>query len=172
MYPEPISVISACENMTRKNELLTGYDAAWSREWESLQSVLKNLTEEEARYQHPAYSDEPPEDGHPPAGTVLWHLIHLPHCYRHYVNVIRQRPAKPDDPPPPESNSVEEAIANLLLDRADLRDAIAELSEEQLDEKLYYGGTVADLVRGSVRHNAWHAGQIAVARRLYRMRGR
>ncbi|MDP4200903.1 MAG: DinB family protein [Bacteroidota bacterium] len=158
--------------MTRKIELLTAYDAAWDREWESLQSVLKHLTEEEARYQHPAYSEEPLEDGHPPAGTVLWYIVHLPHCYRHYADIIRQRPNKPEDPHPPESNSVEEALANLQHDRTELRNTIATLSEEELDEKLYYGGTVPDLVRGTVRHDAWHAGQIAVARRLYRMRGR
>ncbi len=158
--------------MTCKDEMLASYDAAWDREWESLQSVLKNLTEEEARYQHPSYSGEPHEPGLPPPGSIYWHLVHLPHCYRHYVNIIRSRPAEPAEVPPPASQSVEEAIANLLLDRADLRDAIAELSEEQLDEKLYYGGTVVDLVRGTVRHDAWHGGQIAVARRLYRTRDR
>lgn len=158
--------------MTRKDELLTSYDAAWSREWESLQSVLKNLTEEESRYQHPAYAEESLEDGYPPAGSVLWYLIHLPHCYRHYVNIIRERPAKPNVPATPESNTLEQAIANLLHDRAVLRDTIAMLTEDELDEKLYYDGTVADLVRGTVRHDAWHGGQIALARRLYRTRDR
>ncbi len=156
--------------MTCKEELLASFDEAWSDAWESLESVTKNLTEEEALYQHPSYSDVPLEEGHPPSGTVLWHLVHLAHCYRHYCNVIRERPAQPADPPVPEAHSVQEALDNLRHYRLELRNTIAALTEEELEDKLYHEKSIAKFARAIVRHDAWHGGQIAVARRLFRSR--
>jgi hypothetical protein len=156
--------------MTGKEELLAEFDQVWSHPWESLEAILKDVSEKEAWYQHPIYSKEEREEGHPPSGTILCHLVHLGQCYRWYKSWIISRPDKPTEVLPPEARSLEEGIANVKICRDELRECISSLSEEQLIEKLYGGKTVVELARASVRHDAWHGGQIAVARRLYRMR--
>jgi hypothetical protein len=156
--------------MTQKDELLAAYDAVWSADWESLWSVLPKVTEEEAHFQHPIYSDVEREEGHPPSGTIMWHLVHLSHCYRWYKLVIEQRPNTPEDPGPPPGATLAEAIESLKKYRDELRETIANVPEEALEEKLYYDKPVVALCRSTVRHDAWHASQIAVARRLYKHR--
>ncbi|HET6400349.1 MAG TPA: DinB family protein [Candidatus Kapabacteria bacterium] len=156
--------------MTRKEEILAAFDDAWGYKWESLESVLNGITEEAAAYQHPIYSEVEREEGYPPAGTILWHLVHLAHCYRHYAGTIEQRPKEREEMPVPEANSLAEAISNLKRYRAELQSAIASVPEDRLDDEVFDYDTVAYLVRMIVRHDAWHASQIAVAKRMYRMR--
>lgn len=156
--------------MTQKDELLAAYDDVGNHPWESLAMALKPVTEEEAWFQHPAYSDVEQEEGHPPSGTILWHLVHLAHCYIWYKAAIEQRPNKPNEVQPPHASSLAEAIQNLQHHRAALRDTIAAVDEKQLEEPLYYGKPILALVRSTVRHDAWHASQIVMARRLYLMR--
>jgi hypothetical protein len=157
--------------MTRKEEMLAAYDDAWSWRWESLTAALNGISEEEAAYQHPIYSDVEREVGHPPSGSILWHVVHLAHCYRYYVSTIERRPEAPEAFPPPEAHLLAEAISNLKQYRVELRNAIASVKEEELDDAVSDYKTVAQLARMTVRHDAWHASQIVVARRLYRMRG-
>lgn len=158
--------------MTRLAELLAAFDDAWDAElnWESLGGLVKNLTEEEAWFQHLVYSDVPQEPGHPPSGTIMWHLVHLAHCYRWYKLAIEQRPNMPAEIDPPSASTLQEAIENLKLYRDELRAAIASLPDSALDEMLYYKRPVITLARSTVRHDGWHGGQIAVAKRLYRNR--
>ncbi len=157
--------------MTSKSELLAAFDAAWDHPWESLSEAIKGVTEEEAIYQHPAYASEPNEDGYPPKGTIFWHLVHLAYCYRRYRSGIERRPdPASNEITPTIVMTLAETIADVNIARDQLRDALENLSQDSLEEKLHYGMRVIDLARSSVRHDAWHAGQIAVARRLYRMR--
>ena len=155
--------------LTSKEELLASFDAVWSHPWESVESILKDVSEEEVWYQHPIYSKEEREVGHPPSGSILWHIVHLGQCYRWYRSWIISRPNKPTEVLPLEAQSLVEGIANVKLCRDELRDCLSSLSEDQLSEKLYGGKMVIDLARASIRHDAWHGGQIAVAKRLYRM---
>lgn len=154
--------------MTSKEELLASFDQVWSHPEESVELALKGVTEEEAWYQHSAYVKEEREDNHPPSGSILWHLVHLGHCYRWYKAIIISRPDKPTEPSPPEAKSLDEGIANVKVCHDELRDCLLSLSEDQLSEKLYSGKTVIELARASIRHDAWHGGQIAVAKRLCR----
>ena len=156
--------------MTRKEELLAAFDDAWSHKWESLEGALKGVSEEEAVYRHDSYADEPPEEGYPPAGTILWHLVHLAHCYRNYAVRIEHRPHQQEDVPAPPADSLSEAIGNLKRYRMELRAAIEHVPEAALEEKLPAGEPVASFVRSVVRHDAWHAAQIVVVRRLWRTR--
>ena len=162
--------LSEGNGMTGKEELLASFDDVLSNKWDSIESILKGISEEEVLYQNPVYSKEEREVGHPLSGTILWHIVHLADCYQWYKGKIISRPEKPVQLPPPEVQNLAEGITNLKLHRTELRDCISSLSEDQLGEKLYDGKTVSDLARASVRHDAWHGGQIAVARRLYRMR--
>ena len=52
---------------SNKEELLASFNAVWSHPWESVESILKDVSEEEAWYQHPIYSKEEREAGHPPS---------------------------------------------------------------------------------------------------------
>lgn len=156
--------------MTRKDELLAAFDDAWDHKWESVSYALNGVTEDEAIYQHPAYRDVPLEDGYPPAGTIMWHLVHLAHCYVNYTARIQSRPNEPEELPPPIYELLSDAIQNLRVVRSVFRETIETLTEEGLDDRLYYGTPVIDLARSTVRHDVWHASQIAVARRLYKHR--
>ncbi len=157
--------------MTRKDELLIAFDDAQTHAWESIEYAIKDLTDEEALYQHPAYGDVTPEGGHPPAGTALWHLVHLQNCYDYYNLGIRSRPNKPEEIGTTGAATVAEAVAKLKWSRNELRRSVAALSEEQLDEALGSGRTVIELVRASIRHDAWHSGQVVMSRRLWQNRG-
>ena len=156
--------------MTRKEEMLAAFEDAWSYKWESLESVLDGITEEEAAYQHSVYSEAEREEGYPLAGTIMWHLVHLAHCYRHYANAIERRLTPHEELPVPNADSLAEAISNLKRYRAQLRNAIVSVPEDQLDDEVFGYDTVAHLVRLTVRHDAWHGSQIAVVKRMYRMR--
>ena len=98
--------LSQGKGMTSKEELLAAFDAVWSHPWESVESILKDVSEEEAWYQHPIYSKEERKAGHPPSGSILWHIVHLGHCYRWYKAMILLRPDKPTEPPPPPNPKV------------------------------------------------------------------
>jgi len=156
--------------MIRKDELLAGFDDVWNHRWESFEVTLKDITEEEANFQHEAYRDAEPYPDEPPAGTIMWHLIHFAQCYEHYTNMIKARPVRPEDPPPPQASSFDEGLALVRRNREVLRAAIDGVRDDALDEKVGNGDTVAMFVRMITRHDAWHLGQIAVARRLYRTR--
>jgi hypothetical protein len=154
--------------LTAKEELLAAYDDALSYQWESLDAALRDVSENEAWYQDPAYLGEPAGDGYPPAGTILWHVVHLAHCYRSYrLNVI-ERPNKVVDPPTPVASSLAEAIANLRQYRSELRETIAALRDEQLAEPLQNYESISEQMRMMIRHDAWHGGQISMIKRLHR----
>lgn len=160
--------------MTRKDEILAAFDDAWDAElnWESLGGILQNISEEEAAFQHPIYSDVAQEVGFPPNGTILWHIAHLTHCYRWYKAAIEERPNTPADFDPIPLADLQSSIRDLKRCRDEFRETIASLPDEALDEMLYYKRPAITLARSTVRHDAWHASQIAVAKRLYRMRER
>ena len=156
--------------ITRKEELLASFDAVWTRRWERLDVILKDITEEEAGYQSPVYAGETQWPGEKLPGTVLWFLQHLAQCYINYREEIENRPQEMPDPPAPPADTVAQALESLYKYRSELRELITRLSEEDLDEKISSGSSVIEILRMMIRHDAWHTGQIAVARRLYRMR--
>ena len=154
--------------MTQKEELLTAFDEAWSFKWESIESVLNDISDEEALYQHPSYSNLQQEESHPPPGTILTLLVHLADCYGYYRALIIHRPEMLNVPPPLEAGNMKVAMSNLMLRRLELREAIDSLAEAQFEEKIYNHKSVAQLIRMLIRHDAWHSGQIALIKRLYR----
>jgi len=107
---------------------------------------------------------------HPLSGSVLWYIVHLGHCYRWYKVIILSRPDRPAEPLPPEAKNLAEGISNVKIARDELRECISSLYEEQFRDKLYNGRNILDQMRMIIRHDAWHGGQIAVARRLYKYR--
>lgn len=149
------------------------FDSNLKHRWESLEAVLKGVTDEEARWQAPCYAAEKRDPTCPAPGTILWQLDHISGCNRHYVKVLKLRPSKeiPDDPPrtPPENLSA--ALEELRASHAALRAEIATLSDADLSGACGHGSpNVGDFLAACLRHEIWHAGQIALVRRLYQTR--
>lgn len=151
--------------------LLKAFDENWSHECESLDSILADVTSEESEWQHAAYSGETLVQGLPEPGTIRWHVAHLEHCARHYAEILRTRPVTHEPPtPPPGVADLPQLIHRLEGARRSLRTEIERLSDADLDAPCVREMSVAKFLRMVVRHEVWHAGQVAVIRRLYRLR--
>src|SRR5437764_8446620 len=72
--------------------------------------------------------------------------------------------------PPPGVADLPQLIHRLEGSRRSLRTEIERLSDADLDAPCVREMSVAKFLRMVVRHEVWHAGQVAVIRRLYRLR--
>ena len=141
-------------------------DNAWEHDWESLMSALAGVTEEEARWQAPCYADAPASDSTHAPGTIRWQVTHLAHCKREYTaRLLGDREARSPALPEHVTASYEEDLADLQRAHVEERAAIAALEDQEITPD------VADFLTNIIRHDTWHGGQIALARRLYRARG-
>lgn len=158
--------------MRALDALLLSFDHAWAHRWESLTAALDGVHPEEASWQSPAYRDAEPEAGWPLPGTLHWHVAHVGHCKLHYTDLVtqRDRPGRPPAPVRRAGNSYDDDVALLRHAHARQREALASLGDGDLPGRVGNGMSVAELVVMAVRHDVWHAGQIALARRLYRNR--
>jgi uncharacterized damage-inducible protein DinB len=156
--------------VTLKEHLLATFDETWDHRWESFALVIKDVDQEMAQYQHPAYSSEADMEYNAKNGSLIWHIAHLAHCHLQYADVITGRPEVPTEPQFPNVDSLEAALEQITLSRAKLRSAIESVSEDQLSDKVCSGDTVAGYIQTILRHDAWHFGQMAVVKRLYRSR--
>jgi uncharacterized damage-inducible protein DinB len=121
---------------------------------------------------------------HPDGGAhSIWQLVlHM----RAWTNEVARRvregnPGEPKDGDWPPVGSTSEAawhaaLAGLEAAHADLAAAVRGLHEGQLDERvggqrdapLGTGVTHREMLHGLVQHDAYHSGQIALLKRLYR----
>jgi hypothetical protein len=143
---------------------LRQFDNAWHHRWESLEPLLDGLTEEEALWQAPCYASEP--SGRPSPGSIHWHLDHLARCKREYAAMLRRDSGPAHGPPAP----LPETLARLRDAHRAQREAIAALGDADLERPAEGGMSVAEFLASTIRHDTWHAAQIAVARRLWRTR--
>ena len=139
---------------------LPQFDEAWRHEWESLMPVLEGVTEAEAAWQAPCYRGET-------GGSILWHVAHVAHCKRAYTARILDRPGTPVESEP---SSFADALRRLEESHAAQRDVIAALADEDLSRVLSNKMPLDEYLTSIIRHDIWHAAQIAVARRLWRTR--
>jgi hypothetical protein len=159
--------------MNATDAFLRQLDDTWSHRWESLCSALDGVTEEEAAWQAPSYADEEREDGWPAPGTIAWQAAHVAHCKRYYTELVAQRGDAPGRPPLPERS----ACTSFAAIRAELESAhaaqragIAALSEADYGLRCGNGMPLSEFLAMAIRHDAWHAAQIVVVRRLFRTR--
>ena len=148
------------------------FDDGWGHPFESFVEALEGVTAEEAAWQAPCYAGEEREEGWPPPGTIAWQVAHVAHCKRYYTKLIRERakPGRPDaDPRPPCADFAAER-AELEAAHREQRDAIAAITDADLQDKVGNGMTLDEFLAMAIRHDIWHAAQIAVARRLFRTR--
>ena len=150
--------------------LLRQYDDTWAHPWESLEVALKDVTEDEAAWQAPIYATEPSEEGWPAKGSVRWHVAHLAACKRDYACLVRDRGKAVDRSEaaftPGESYAAD--LAQLIEAHQWLRREVAAMAPAELALKLNEKVPADEFIAATIRHDAWHAGQIIVARRLYR----
>ena len=149
---------------------LAALDDAWSHDWESLSAVLEGVTDEEAHWQAQAYAAEEQEGGWPPEGTILWHVAHLAHCKRYYAGIVRARaqataPESEPRAPLPDFSAERKALEAA---HAEQRAAYASIGDDDLTVKACGKMPLGEFLSMTVRHDAWHAAQIAVLRRLHR----
>jgi len=151
--------------MNAIDTFLLALDNAWTHDWESLMPVLKGVTEEEAAWQAPCYRHEPRIPGAPPPGSIRWQVVHVAECKASYtLRLCGDREAPSPDVPPLATTSFTQDLAALREAHRAEREEIAAISDAELTPKL------AEFLAGIIRHDTWHGGQIAVARRLWRTR--
>jgi hypothetical protein len=96
---------------------------------------------------------------------------HVTRCKRDYTALVLglrgEAPPPPADGPP--ATFAEAALRLRDAHRAQ-REAIAGMREDDLARPLE-GMSALEFVTSTIRHDIWHAAQIAVARRLWRTRG-
>jgi hypothetical protein len=158
--------------MSELTAYLRQFDDSWSHYCESLCDVLAGVTEEEAFFQAPCYAADPAEGDWPAPGTIAWQVAHLVHCKRHYTECLRRAGA--EERPPVTAWASLDTFAEMrtLLDsvHAQQRAVLAAFSDARLDLVAGNGMPFREFLSMSIRHDAWHGAQIAVARRLYRTR--
>lgn len=129
--------------------------------------AIQDLTQAEAKWQHPSYATLEVEDGWPPSGSILWHIAHLIHCIERYVRVLTQW----DTPTVNQSATFDSLNLSYLLARLQTaHTALAFCIENAHDDELdttKSGMTKQEFILMCIRHDSWHAAQIAMARRLY-----
>lgn len=149
--------------------LVAALDDAWSHRWESLQAALADLGEAEADHQPAAWRNEPREDGWPAPGTVRWQIAHLAYYKRYYADIAKGRGEPVAEPrervPLP---TLADELAALAAAHAEEREAFAALLPADLD--LAAGGDMSmrEFLAMAIRHDSWHASQIALLRRMAR----
>ena len=152
--------------------LLAQFDDTWNYKWESLMDILEGVDEAEAQWQASCYADAEEEDGWPAKGSIAWQVAHLAHCKLHYTAYLRERGANERPTPPTYEPAADFAAlrARLAQTHADQRAAMTTIANNELSLPMANGMDLAEFLRMTIRHDAWHGAQIAVARRLYRAR--
>lgn len=153
--------------MNRTSVLVHAFHDAWSHKWEAFTPVIQGLTQAEAEWQHPSYAKLEVEDGWPPNGCILWHIAHLIHCSERYARVLRQWGTPAESRTATfDSLNLDNLLLRLEKAHTDLAQCIANVHDKQLDT-ITSGMTLQEFILMCVRHDSWHASQIAMARRLY-----
>jgi len=152
---------------------LRALDDAWAHDWESIQTVLRSVGEEEAAYQAPCYRGVKQDAGWPLPGTILWQIAHLAWAKEHYAECLRHRrePKSPKEHERRPAGSLAEELLALKVAHANERAEVAACADAELGERVGGRMLLAEFLSLVARHDAWHASQIAVARRLWRERG-
>jgi hypothetical protein len=162
--------------MSEISQLLATCDENFGHGVDSVLSALKGVTANEAAFQHPCYAIVPADAGMPPAGTILWQMAHLSVCKQMYARILQESLGlQVPEPVEPKRHTAAILLHELRIAHSRLRSTIAALHNEDLARELPesngYPMRVDTFIRMINRHDSWHAGQIALARRLYKNPG-
>lgn len=154
--------------------LIRLYDAVHNDRWDSFLSVLDGVDEEMAHWVPGAYSfDLLNEEGWPANGSILWFGNHILACKTGYLHTV----CAMDGPLPEPEYAFVTDLAGLRAAAVALHASfiacLAGLPDARFADPVDTGGTsLADHLSNAIRHEAWHSGQMAVIRRLYRWQQR
>ena len=159
---------------TAVETLLLALEHAWEHPWEALVGTLDGVDEAEATWSAPPYDDVESAGQSPKPGSIHWHVNHLAGCKLYYIARLAHtldpgQPLREDDRLDPEPTYAAE-FARLEKIRREEFDQIAGLDDDDLARTTSSGKSVLEFLVATTRHDTWHAGQIAMARRLYRRR--
>ena len=162
--------------MSEIAQLLAACDENFGATWDSVLSALKGVSANEAAFQHPCYAMVPADANMPPAGSILWQMAHLSVCKQMYARILQESLGlQVPEPVEPKRHTAAILLHELRIAHSRLRSTIAALRDEDLSrmlpESTGYPGRVDAFIRTVNRHDSWHAGQIALARRLYKNPG-
>jgi uncharacterized damage-inducible protein DinB len=154
--------------MKNIDQLISSLNDSLFHRDESVLSALEGVSTEEATWQHPAYFMEAHWQGMPPTGTISWHAAHLVHSCDHYEAIIRERPVQHEpETRPPGIHDITELIDALRKAHEKLIRIVSAIPDSELSGDCARGMTLDEFLRMVIRHNAWHAGQIRLLRRLW-----
>lgn len=162
--------------MSEIAQLLAACDENFGHAFDSVLSALKGVTAGEAAFAHPCYANVPADADMPPAGSILWHMAHLSLCKQNYARILQESLGlQVPETIEPKRHTAAILLHELRIAHSRLRSTIAALREEDLARELPqatgYPMRVDAFIRLINRHDAWHGGQIALARRLYKNPG-
>jgi len=148
--------------------LLRQFDDAFGHSFESLKSALEGVSEADAFRQPSAYAAEERADGWPPPGSIAWQVAHVVDCKRYYADRLRAIGSGEPfvDRPWTPCTGFDELRRSLDAAHAEQREALAAFADDDLDRSAGEGMTAGEFAAMTIRHDTWHASQIAVARRL------
>ncbi|MCA9000963.1 MAG: DinB family protein [Planctomycetes bacterium] len=147
------------------------FDDAWGHTYESLESVLGGVGAQEAAHVPAMYVGEEVESGWPAPGSIAWQVAHLRHCKAYYTRLIEERGEVPGNPAPEPLQDLPDFEANVAALRsvhARQRQALATLTVGDMGLKVGNGMALPEFLSMIIRHDIWHASQIALARRSWR----
>lgn len=143
---------------------------SWSHPWEGFKSCFQNCSQEEIEWVDASYQSCEQEPGWPKTGSISWHLNHVGACKQSYIADIKN----------PNEDNLEtnwEVVRDLFALEVVLDSINKEFIEacEKADPKTAIKGkggqTLSQYIGIAIRHEIWHAGQIALIRRLYQYYG-
>lgn len=152
--------------------ILRSLDDTWGHAYESVRAVLDGVTDDEWSWQPPGYADVDQDEPGPKPGSIAWHVAHLTACKNEYACHVRDRGNDVDlegaeHEVPPSRKAQQKALETA---HAWLRHEVEALQPEDLALEANHQMALDEFLAMVIRHDAWHAGQLAVARRLYRGR--
>jgi hypothetical protein len=156
--------------------LLEAIDQLWNHRFESILGVLDGIGEEEAGWAAPfVYESIESRGVQLRPGSVHWHVNHVSGCKLNYISEIRHllvsvSPLRETDALEPAASFAAE-LERLGEIHREQRELVASLDDSDLERKTTDGTPILQFVVACTRHDIWHGGQMAVARRLYRTRG-
>ncbi len=159
--------------MTPIDAILRQLDDAWGHPYESVASVLDGVTDDECTWQPPGYDDVEREDAGPAPGTIAWHVAHITACKNEYACYVRDRGKDVDLEGAEHEIPPTWKAARKALDAAHawLRHEVEAVKPDELTLAANHKMPLDEFLAMAIRHDTWHAGQIAVLKRLYAQRG-
>jgi hypothetical protein len=140
---------------------------SWDHPWEGFRSSYRGCSQAEAEWVAHCYESEEIEIGWPITGSILWHLNHVGACKAAYTWDLLH-PVEVDN----------KSTWKVIFDIVDLETALNHTNESFVlaAKEFSYNGKImgkgghefSEYIGICLRHEIWHAGQMALIRRLYK----